>query len=128
MTLCRCGCGLEIPQNGTGRPRQWLNESHRKRGENGSGVTEPIIGDGPLVAAVRRAIDVSRDEFDVVQDAQAEQALLLASIIEGKGPSSVPASRELRAVLDALAFRLDQEQETFMRAVRTPIVYGADDE
>jgi hypothetical protein len=93
-----CGCGEELPPS-AGRPRRWVNDNHRKRGRPTSSPTVPADVDGSLVRAVRRAVGSADQAFDPLADVQAEQALLLAAIVEGRGPSSVPASRELRALL-----------------------------
>jgi hypothetical protein len=121
---CECGCGEELPPS-TGRPRRWVNDNHRKRGRPTPPSTVPTDVDGPLVRAVRRAVESADQAFDPVQEAQAEQALLLAAIVEGRGPSSVPASRELRALLEALASRLDQDHDAFIKLGSTPTRSGA---
>jgi hypothetical protein len=120
--LCACGCGEELPPS-VGRPRRWVNDSHRKRGRPPSIV--PTDVDGRLVRAVRRALESADEVFDPVEVAQAEQALILAAIVDGRGPSSVPASRELRAVLEALVSRLDQGHADFLKLVSTPRRSGA---
>jgi hypothetical protein len=74
-----------------------------------------------LVAAVRKALDRAAEELDDIQLAQREQALVLAAIVEERSPSSVPASRELRAVLSDLSYRWDEDVSAFLRDVQVPI-------
>jgi hypothetical protein len=101
-----------------------VNDAHRKRGEPDLDPVAEVGDEGPLVLAVRRALAAGEESFDVVQAAQAEQAIILAELVEGRGPAAVAASKELRAVLDAIAGRLDDEYADFIRLVSTPTSPG----
>ena len=114
MTLCSCGCGEPLEPNGTGRPREWVNDAHRKRAAKMRAATEAPV-DGPLTVAVRAALAESEDGRDAINDARAQLALALASIVESRGPSAVMAAKELRAVLSELA---DDADDGFLALVR----------
>jgi hypothetical protein len=118
-TLCSCGCGEPLEPNGTGRPREWVNDAHRKRAAKMRAATKAPL-DGPLTVAVRAALAASEDGRDVIDDARAQLALELAAIVESRGPSAVSAAKELRVVLSELADDADDGCRALVRGLSDP--------
>jgi hypothetical protein len=118
-TFCSCGCGEPLEPTGMGRPPEWVNDAHRKRAAKVRAATKAPI-DGPLTVAVRVALAASDDGRDAIDAARAQLALELASIVEARGPSSVSAAKELRAVLSELADDADDGCRALVRGLSDP--------
>jgi hypothetical protein len=74
---------------------------------------------------VRAALDHATEVLDHVEAALAQLALSMAEVAEAGGAPAVSASRELRAILDDLAGRLDDDTAAYFASIAVPGPRGA---
>jgi hypothetical protein len=120
MAICaREGCNTPLPASNGNRPRIWCSETCRKRAAPRMTVAR---ADGPVTMTLRAALAAAQDvALPPIDGAYAALGLALAQAVD---QGSVPAARELRAVLDVLAGRVDDDTAAFLRSVQTPYPGG----
>lgn len=118
-TCENCGSPLPPPRRGN-RGRRFCGDPCRKRAARKATQAQPPsteVLEGPVAASVRTAL--TQLDLDDLDEARAQMALTLARLVDA---GSVPAARELRAVLSDFTADVDAEFRSWVETIKTPTV------